>query len=42
MAVSNTTSEVETAGSVASTAPKMAEYTTLAAIEPLWSMHGIT
>ncbi len=25
---------------LASTAPKIAEYTTLAAIEPLWSIHS--
>jgi hypothetical protein len=27
---------------LASTAPKIAEYTTLAAIDPDWSMHRIT
>ena len=42
MAVSNTTIFVSTAGRLAITAPKMLEYTTEFAIEPLWSMHSTT
>lgn len=42
MLVSNTTILVATAGSEAITAPKMLEYTTDAAMEPLWSMHSTT
>lgn len=41
-AVSNTTSDVFSARIEASTAPNTLEYTTEAAIDPLWSMHSTT
>src|SRR5437764_1185419 len=41
-AVSNTTTCVRTAGSDASTAPKMPAYTTDVAIDPLWSTQRTT